>query len=144
MPHDGGMISRRLSLGIAVSAIVAVLAGCAPSAPTLAAHADGYAVVNTPQSSAMDAMIAGRIAVDDAGCWGIRSDDVFRHVLWPAGTRLDGGGILAPGLEESVGEGTPVTGGGGEMASDSDQAPCWEQGDIVFVLSPDGVEYGFA
>jgi hypothetical protein len=33
--------------------------------------------------------------------------------------------------------------GGGEVTAASDQAPCWEAGDTIWVAAPESVQNGF-
>jgi hypothetical protein len=134
------LICSTASLVVAGAALVA----CAPvpTGPTLVTDGDTFAIVSGPASGGMDALLTGRIEVDDNQCWAIRSeaDDALIHVLWPHGTDFlqgerDVDGLDVPGHDRPYGPGGRVEVGGGEATADGDQVPCWEHGELVWVMS---------
>lgn len=123
------------------------LSGCAPQAESTVATLNGdyYAVVAGDSSSAMNESLAGRLVLDDAGCYSIENDGGVHSILWPRGTFIDQTGLNVPGYdgprEGGIGEGTPITMHGGEIAAAGDEVPCWNDGRLVWVATDVG--YGF-
>ncbi len=131
------MTHRRVLLGFAAIGVV-TLAGCAPQGPVLATDGgDVYAVIAAPSDVAMDALASGHLVLDDNGCFAIEVGSEPSNVLWAHGSSLDGNRLKIAGIDHSLGEGTLISMGGGEVTADSDQPPCWNEGDTIWVMAPD-------
>jgi len=108
---------------LAAIALVVLLAACSAAQNPEVQRADGIvAMIATSSDEAMEALVGGELATNDAGCAGVSMDGTFYPVLWPEGTSVSEDGLTFPD-GTSVEPGGTWSGGGGETLLPAESYP---------------------
>lgn len=118
-------------------------AACSPDDPgtiAIVSRGDVRALVAPSNAEGGDALITGKLAVNDADCLGVASDaGTVALVVWPDGTTLADDGTLVTPDGDHVEVGDEVNGGGGEVtplpeATSGDVTTCETGAPGAFVM----------